>query len=465
MSKQFDPVSGKIIPVFFYYAIPSVIGVLAMSCAVIIDGVFIGKYGGTDALAAVNLTAPVFGLLFGIAMMLSVGGAVRCGKYLGGGDRKSANGIFSQTLIITGAIALTATLFGIMFMDRLVLLLGANALLSDTVAEYLTILLLFNIFQMGMVCLAYFLRVDSHPYMASSAMVLGSLLNVQLDWLFIVELHMGHKGAALGTGLSELATFLFLAAPFLLNKTRLKFEWQIKQFSEAFRAARNGFSEFSNEISASVLILIFNWLIMQQFGEHGVAAFSIINYIVLCGLLISCGISESLLPVVSKNFGALNHRRITSFLLISSASVFVLGSLTSLLLIISPGVLIEFFIHTGEQETIDHTTRFISRIWPFFLLSGLNIILSSYLTAMHRALSSTVIATARGLVLPVFFLIIIRFLTSYEGILIVLPLSEITTFFLALFLLKRNSPAKLIRLQRIILRGKPMGNQAALQNM
>lgn len=462
MNKRFDPVSGKIIPVFFYYAIPSVIGVLAMSCAVIIDGFFIGNYGGADALAAVNLTAPVFGLLFGLAMMLSVGGAARCGKYLGGGDRKSANNIFSQTLAITGAIAVAATLLGILFMDRLVLLLGANASLADTVSEYLTILLLFNTSQMGMVCLAYFLRVDSHPYIASSAMVFGSLLNVLLDWFFIVELQLEHKGAALGTGLSELAAFLALAVPFMLNKTRLEFEWKVKKFSEAFKAARNGFSEFSNEISASILILIFNWLIMRQFGENGVAAFSIINYIVLCGLLISCGISESLLPVVSKNFGALNHRRITSFLLISSASVFILGSLTSLLLIISPGVLIEFFIRTGEKETINHTIRFISRIWPIFLLSGLNIILSSYLTAMQRALSSSVIAMARGLVLPVFFLLVIRLLTSYEGILIVLPLSEVTTFFLALFLLKRNSPAKLIKLRRITLRGSSLlGNPAA----
>ncbi|MDW7773582.1 MAG: MATE family efflux transporter [Desulfobulbaceae bacterium] len=455
MSKRFDPVSGKIIPVFFHYAIPSVIGVLAMSCAVIVDGFFIGNYGGAEALAAINLAVPVFGLLFGIAMMLSVGGSARCGKYLGEGKREAANNIFSQTLIITGAIALATTVLGIAFMDKLVLMLGANASLSGTVAEYLTILLLFNISQMGMVCLAYFLRVDSLPFMAAAAMVIGSLLNIALDWLFIAELQMGHKGAALGTGLSELATFIFLAAPFLLNRTRLTFALRIRRISEVCKAARNGFSEFFNEISASILILIFNWLIMLELGEHGVAAFSIINYIVLCGLLISCGISESLLPVVSKNFGALNHKRITSFLLIASVSVFVLGLLTSIMLIIFPGALINLFIHTGEQETINLSIRFISKIWPVFLLSGLNIILSSYLTAMHRILSSTIIAMARGLVLPVLFLICIKFLTSYEGILIVLPLSELATFLIAVYLLKRNNPAKLIRLQRTHLGQQP----------
>jgi len=458
MNNRFDPVSGKIFPVFFYYTIPSVIGVLAMSCAVIVDGFFIGNYGGADALAAVNLAVPVVGLFFGIAMMLSVGGAARCGKYMGEGKRKNANGIFSQTLVITCIIALAATCLSITFMDKLVVLLGANLLLSNTVAEYLTIILLFNVFQMGLVCLACFLRVDNHPIQASLAMILGSLVNVLLDWVFIVEMNMGHKGAALGTGLSELATFLFLATPFLLNKTSLKFDWQKKKIPEAFKAACNGFSEFSNEISASVLILLFNWLMMQKFGENGVAAFSIINYIVLCGLLISSGISESLQPVVSKNFGALNHKRVTSFLLISSISVFTLGLLTSILLIVSPKTFIEVFLRSSEKETINHTVYFISKIWPVFLLNGLNIILASYLTAMHRAFSSTVIALARGLVLPVFFLVSIRFLTSYEGILIVLPLSEVVTFLIALFLVKRNSPAKLIKLQRINLRRRQLVN-------
>jgi len=458
MKKQFDPVSGNILSVFCYYAFPSVIGVLAMSCAVIIDGFFIGRYGGVDALAAVNLTAPVFGLLFGTAMMLSVGGAARGGKYLGSGDRAAANTIFSQTLVITGAIALVATLLGLCFINRLVLLLGANEILFRTTKEYLAILLLFNVPQMGLVCLAYFLRIDGRPYLASLAMVVGSLLNVSLDWLFIAEWHMGHRGAALGTGLSELAIFLVLALPFLLRKTHLTFEWRTKHFPEAFKAARNGFSEFSNEISASVLILILNWLIMRQFGENGVAAFSIINYIVLCGLFVSCGVSESLLPVVSKNYGALDHRRISLFLLTASVTVFVLGVMTSILLLISPETLIRLFIHAGEKETINRTIQFTSRIWPVFLLSGLNIILSSYLTAMHRALTSSIITLARGLVLPVLFLLFIRLLTGSKGILIVLPLSEITTFLIALCLLMKNSPSKLIGQQVLHFRRRQMAN-------
>ena len=86
MSKYFDPVNGKIFSVFICNAVPSVIGMLALSCAAIVDGFFLGNYAGTTSLASVNFTIPASGLLFGLALMFSVGGAIRCGKYLGAGN-------------------------------------------------------------------------------------------------------------------------------------------------------------------------------------------------------------------------------------------------------------------------------------------------------------------------------------------------------------------------------------------
>lgn len=420
-------------------------GMLVMSCAVVIDGFFIGNHAGPVALASVNLTIPLTGLLFGIAMMFSVGGAARCGKYLGAGKTNAANNIFTQTVVVTIFIMLAASVLGILFMDKLVIALGANHTLHKTVAEYLTIILAFHIFSMGVVCLSYFLRLDNRPYMAAGAMTLGSLLNILLDWIFVAKLQMGHKGAALGTGLSEMVAFTIMLTPFVFNKTRLRFIWSKNRISETLKAAWNGFSELSNELSAGILIFIFNWLIMEQMGEKGVAAFSVINYILLCGFLINYGISDSLQPMVSKNFGACNPKRIRSFLMISTMTVLLAGTAISILLKISPTTVIGFFMEKGEQKTINLTVHFLSRIWPVFLLSGLNIVLSSYLTAMHRALPSTLIAVCRSLVFPVLFLALIRTLTEYKGILIVLPLSEIFTFGFALYLLHKNSPAKLTR--------------------
>lgn len=455
MNKRFDPVSGNIVSVFFYYAVPSVFGMIMTACAAVIDGYFLGRYAGPIALASVNLTVPLTGLLFGLAMMLSVGGGARCGKYLGAGKIKEAGGVFTQTLMSTAGIALLASAAGVLCSEELALLLGANQALAETVAEYLAILMLFNFFPMAVVCLACFLRLDNRPYLAAGAMAAAGLLNGLLDWLFVAQLHLGHQGAALGTGLSEMAAFLILAAPFLMKKTRLRFNWRQKEFAGVFKAAWNGFSELSNEISAGVLIFILNWVIMLELGEKGVAAFSVVNYVILFGFLTSCGISDSLPPFVSRNFGARKPLRIRSFLIISSTAVLVTGLLISLALILSPGAIIGLFMTEAEEETINLSARFLSRIWPIFILSGINMVLSSYLTAMHRALHSTVIALSRGLVLPLLFLAVIRTLTDYQGILIVLPLSELATACIALYLLAGNGPARLIAARKHPLHGNP----------
>ena len=442
MSTDLDPVTGKIFPVFFYYAVPSIIGILAMSCAVIVDGFFLGNYAGESALASVNLTIPASGLLFGLALMFSVGGAARCGKFLGAGDVKTANGIFSQTIAFTSLLSIVLTILGLTFMDQLVFLLGADKTLAPMVAEYLNILLFFTIFQLGAVCLAYFSRVANLPFWATTAMIVGCLANVFLDWLFVAHLQMGHKGAALGTGLAETTTFLLLCAPFLSQRGRLKFYWRKKDIPELLKAAINGSPEFFNEFSIGIVLFLFNWMIMKKLGHSGIAAFSIINYLIFAGLVISYGISDSLQAVVSQNFGALKHKRIKSFLIISMASVFAVGIAISILLVMLPHAVSNLFIQSGEIKTIELTNHFITRIWPVFIFNGVNIVLAAYLTAMHRCLDSTLIILARNLLFPVIFLLIIHILIGQDAILIVLPLSELLTFLVGVFLLYKNSLGK-----------------------
>lgn len=444
MNKNLDPVTGKIFPIFFYYTIPSVIGILAMSCAVVVDGFFLGKYAGTTSLAAVSLTIPASGLLFGLALMFSVGGALRCGKYLGAGNFTAANASFSQTIVFISLLAVVLSALGITFMDQLVFLLGADKILAPAVAEYLNILLFFTIFQFGTVCLSYFSRVANLPFWAAASVISGSLFNVFLDWLFVVKLQMGHKGAATGTGIAAAVTFFLLCAPFLTREARLTFYWRKKDVAEVLKAAINGFPEFIDEFSIGIIIIVFNWIIMKKMGASGIAAFSIINYMILLGLVISYGVSDSLQPFVSRNFGALKHKRISKVMVIAITSVFIVGIAISILLVMIPHAVSDIFIRSGERETIELTNLFISRIWPVFIVNGVNIVLVSYLTAMSKSLDSTLIILARNLLLPVIFLFIIHVLLGNNAILIVLPLSELVTFFIAIFLLYKNSPKNLI---------------------
>ena len=126
VKKENLALDGKIVPTFFKYLIPSMLSLIAMTSASLVDGIFIGNYVGVTALGAVNLTIPVTALLFGFAMMLSVGGSVRAGKYLGEKDYTSASSIFSKTLIFVTAYGVLAISLGLFFELELFAGLGAE---------------------------------------------------------------------------------------------------------------------------------------------------------------------------------------------------------------------------------------------------------------------------------------------------------------------------------------------------
>ena len=125
MSK-YDPIHGNVLRVFFHYAVPAVFGLLAMSSAFMIDGIFLGNYVGSQALAAVNIAMPVWSGLFSVVTMLSVGSSVIAGKYLGQNNLAAAKSIFTKALTCTLIFSLASATLGILFLDPIVRALGAN---------------------------------------------------------------------------------------------------------------------------------------------------------------------------------------------------------------------------------------------------------------------------------------------------------------------------------------------------
>ena len=142
MTNRFDPITGKVISVFFHYAIPSVIGMLAVTSAGVIDGIFVGNFIGATALAAINISMPVFALFAAVVFMLNVGGSVMCGKFLGEGDQAAASSIFSKTLYASFVLALLISGGILLFLDEVVSLLGANEDLRPLVIDYMIIIVL-----------------------------------------------------------------------------------------------------------------------------------------------------------------------------------------------------------------------------------------------------------------------------------------------------------------------------------
>jgi len=252
--------------------------------------------------------------------------------------------------------------------------------------------------------LDYFVRVDGRPVLASAALVVFAVINIGLDWLLIVRLGWGIKGAAWATAIAEGTIFFLLLSHWLSQLSSLKLislaQCHRDGWNSVLKAAYNGFSEFTNEMSIGLITLLFNWVMIIRLGVEGVAAFTIIGYLLFIGLEVCYGISESLQPTVSKNLGARQPGRIVQFALTAVVSSFAIGLLAVGLFLFMPETLISLFLREGEDRTEEIALAFITLFWPAFLFNGMNLTLASYFTAMHKPLQSAAIAISRSLVLP-----------------------------------------------------------------
>lgn len=442
-------IKDKISSIFFQYSIPSVLGMLAISSSNIVDGFFIGNYIGDFGLAAINISLPVFSFLFGFALMLAIGSSVISGKLIGQGDIKKASIIFSKTIIsITLFSFITCTIL-FLNIETLLHLFGADENLTKIAIEYLSVVLIFIPFLMIGVVLDYFVRVDNRPNLAFVALLSSAVINVILDWFMIVYLQKGIFGAALATGISQLTLLIILLPHFFSKKATLKFVKPIGNYIQIIKASYNGVSEFVNEISVGITTLIFNYVMIKNFDIEGIAAFTVINYLLLIGIMISFGISDSLQPIISKNFGAKENKRIEEFLKLAFITTSLVGIVMILLLLIVPEILVNVFLEDTNYKTKQLVLSFATFIWIAFLFNGINMVISAYLTAIHKPLSSMIIALSRSFIFPIFFIFTLPFLFKTQGIFLAIPVTEFITFIIAVILFKRFSPRKIVQEDRI----------------
>ena len=436
---------GPYWPVFFRYALPSVTGLLALTTANIVDGIFIGNFAGADALAALNLLIPWFTFLFGIALALAIGGTVRAGRHLGEGQPEAASGMFSKCLIATLVMALAGALAGFLFHDTLYGLLGASPSIYPLMSEYFLVIIWVMVPQLVTLVLYYFVRVDGFPGLATTALVAGAGANILLDALLVGYLDYGLRGAAVATGLSQILQFAVLACYFRKPGRKLVFQLRQTEWSAVLRAFANGVSEWINELSVGLIMLLINWLLMTTQGVAGVAAFTVVNYLIFLSMMIFYGISDAMHVLISHNLGARNAVRIRGFM--GRAAVIILGLAVSLALIawLFGNQVVRLFLDTSaDPATARLADQFLEILWPLFLVSGINVLLSVYLTAMHKALPSALVAFSRSLILPALLLLAIARFAPDWPLLVALPLAEWLTFGLAVTLFLRFRPHRAV---------------------
>lgn len=417
---------------FLKFSIANTVSLLALSSASFIDAVFVGRFCGTESLAAVNLISPVFSLMSGLQLIFGSGGSVRAGKYLGEGRFEKARQIFSKTVIAVSLILISFSIFFILFAEEVTRFLGAdepgiNALSS----QYLRTLSPFFLTWGIVYTFSLFVRVDGKPKLATLGLLLTAVINTIGDYLFIVVFRWGIFGAALATGMSSvLPTVLFLFY-FLFFSENIRLRRPGKKWHELLLAGFNGFSEFLSEISAGVVVFLFNRIMMRHFGTEGVAAFTAINYVLWFGQMTLYAISDSVTPLISVNYGGKRADRIRSFLTIARIAGLIVSAGCFLLLTFFAEELVFLFLRDRNSRAFEIGCEFAGYIRFGFFFFGFNMINSAWMTAVHRPVESLLISGARALVFPVFFLIILPVFFGMHGVYTAVPVAEGATLLIS----------------------------------
>ena len=420
--------------------LPSVLTMIFLSFYTTIDGFFVSRYAGSDALAGINIVIPITCVTFGVAVMLATGAGAIIGEHLGRGEMEQANRIFSFMCLVLLAFSVAFTALGVAFLRPIAVLLGSSERLMPHVLPYALVVFLGTVPMAFKLFFEYLVRSDGNSKVGLAMSVAGLVLNVGLDYLFVGVFGLGTLGAAWGTTLSITASAL-IGLVYFLRFGNIRFARPKADAKVLLKSCTNGSSEMFTEFSTGITTLLFNLMVMKYFGEDGVAAVTIIMYIYYFFISFYMGIAVAVAPVVSYNVGAQNPDKIREMLRYSFRTIAVTAALILAASLLGGQAIIHLFVQSGN--VFDITWQALRLFSPVFVFIGFNVFLSGYFTALGNGLTSAVISLLRSLVLVVVFIAVLPLLLEENGIWLTMSFSEAATVLVAvqLYRMQGRPPA------------------------
>ncbi len=424
-----------ILKIFIRYAVPSVLGMLAMSTAQVIDGIFIGRFVGPDGLAAINLAWPLVMVFSGISLMIGIGGSTLANISRGAGKNRNADNYYTVTMLSLAAFSIVVLLLGLGMLRFIPALLGADDSVELLVQNYLRIILMFSPLFMFTFTQDLFIRGDGSPVFPVAMMLAGSLTNVICDYLLVGRLGLGIEGAALATGFSQVIPFSAMQF-YLVFRTKWKFVKPVFRLKEFLRMCYNGVSEFVDETSIGISVYIFNLVLMHRIGAHGVAAYSIAAYVGEIFGIIFYGTAQAIHAGVSFNKGAGMIKRVKGFRNLAILTNLGFGLIAFILLQLFRNQAAAVFV--SDLQVIALASE-ITFYYSFsLLLLGVNITAAMFFTAIDRPAQSAVIALSRSLVMLLIGLAVLPLLLGNRGIWLTFLFAESMTLLIALYFFRQD---------------------------
>ena len=436
---KLDFENEKIGKLLWKYAIPSIVGGLVFALYNIVDRIFISRGVGTYALSALSLTFPLFNIIAGVTAFISVGATAKIGLKLGERKKDDAEKILGNTFTIFFFMSLILTILGNIYIDKLLYFLGANETTFSMARDYLIILinsLFFLLFPFGIMGL---MQAEGNPKKAMTAGLIGTLLNIILNPIFIFGLHMGIKGSSLATALANIFVAIYVFHHFIWSKKRnLSLKWRNLKidFGLMVEVMRIGVSPLLRKLATSMTIVIINRSLINYGGSSSVAVLGIIDTISTVIFIVIMGINEGAQPIISYNYGAKNYKRVKEAIFKSLQASTIIGTIALVIVIVFQNQMIAAF--TKDPKLMAEVKEALVIYMLMTPLLGFHTLGVNFFQAIDRSRVAIFLNLFRKVFLLIPLILIMSNAFGEMGIWYANPLSDILAAFVTFYFLKRE---------------------------
>lgn len=422
LNKNLD--KGALLPLLIKFSIPSTIAVLINIIYNITDRYFIGQAIGRYGMSALSIVFPLILLINGTGLMFSVGGGALAGIKLGERREEEAEKVLGTTVFWVAVVGIIYTLLILTLLRPILGVMGGTEGNLSYALEYSRWLFPAITAQMLYVVLCAFLRTEGRPSY-SMWMNLGSaLLNMILDYTFIVKFSMGMKGAAMATAIATTLPAVYLLIYFSRSRLlRLRRGNLSPNISIIKRILSIGSSAFFNQMLNGVMVFIMNRQLLVYGGDLALAAIGIITTVRSFINTSFIGFNHGRQPILSFNYGAANFKRVKETFILSSKIILSI-SLTLVILVVIGAEGISTFFLNNDEKLIEFTTWAIRRHLFLMVATALYLTCANYFQAVGKGGVTTKLLTVRLLVLNIPLLFILPNWFGMLGILIAFPISD-----------------------------------------
>lgn len=394
---------------FSRYVLPSVAAMLLFSLYTVVDAIFIAKGAGETAMTSVNIALPFVNTLSGISILLSMGTATLVAFARGRGDEEEASGLFSQTVLVMTVISSLITVSVAIFAEPLARQLGAGPSTIAGTTSYLRIISLFSICFILSYCLEVMVKVDDKPHMAIVGVGASFLVNIVLDFTFVIVFDWGVPGAAWATGLAQVVSLSIFLYYFFSRRSNLK----IKRFQarpKAFlRILPLGVADCSVELIIAFLTMMYNQILFHRFGEDSMTVYAVIAYLNLFVFMIMQGVAQGMMHLVSLHLGKGETNSAAGYFRMCVGTSLLFSAVFVLLCQLAPET-IALLLLDPSSHLLPETVAALRQFSLSFPLVGINIAIAGYFTACEMPIPSISLSLGRGFVFAPIALILCAFL-------------------------------------------------------